>query len=70
MMRESAFHKRQKPKNISQALPGIRRILQEFAPEIRQQKLLLGAAFFGLIVEVVAQLLRPWPLKFIFDYVI
>ncbi|MEM7591405.1 MAG: ABC transporter ATP-binding protein [Cyanobacteria bacterium P01_A01_bin.83] len=69
-MRESAFSKRKKTKNISQALPGLRRIVREFAPEIRQHKLLLGISFLGLIVEVIAQLLRPWPLKFIFDYII
>lgn len=69
-MRELAFRKRQKPKNIAQALPGLKRIVREFAPEIRQQKLLLSISLLGLIVEVVAQLLRPWPLKFIFDYVI
>jgi ATP-binding cassette, subfamily B, bacterial len=69
-MRELAFRKREKPQNIARALPGLKRIVREFAPEIRQQKLLLSISFLGLIVEVVAQLLRPWPLKFIFDYVI
>lgn len=69
-MKESAFEKRPKPKNLTQSLPGLRRIVREFWPEIRQQKLLLSVSFIGLIVEVVAQLLRPWPLKFIFDYVI
>ena len=69
-MRESAFRKRPKPKTLSQSIPGLRRIVREFWPEIRQQKLLLGISFIGLIVEVIAQLLRPWPLKFIFDYVI
>ena len=69
-MRESAFRKRQKPKTLIQALPGLQRIVKEFYPEIRQQRLLLGISIVGLIVEVIAQLLRPWPLKFIFDYVI
>lgn len=59
IMRESAFRKRQKPKTITQALPGLRRIVKEFWPEISQQKLLLGISFIELIVEVVAQLLRP-----------
>lgn len=69
-MRESAFRKRPKPKTLTQSLPGLRRIVREFWPEIRQQKLLLGISFVGLIVEVIAQLLRPWPLKLIFDYII
>ncbi len=69
-MRESTFSKRPKPTNITQILPGLQRIVKEFWPEIRQQKLLLIVALIGLIVEVLAQLLRPWPLKFIFDYVI
>ncbi|MGD1918103.1 MAG: hypothetical protein ACFCAD_04000, partial [Pleurocapsa sp.] len=62
-MRESAFSKRQNPQNISQALPGIRRIVREFAPEIRQQQLLLGGAFRGLMVEVAARLMRAWAWK-------
>lgn len=69
-MKESAFRKRQKPTSSSQSLPGLQRIIKEFWPQIRQQKLLLCVSFVGLIVEVIAQLLRPWPLKFIFDYII
>ncbi|VEP11477.1 Xenobiotic-transporting ATPase [Hyella patelloides LEGE 07179] len=69
-MKKSAFRKEKKPNTLSQAMPGLRRIFKEFWPQIRQQKLLLSVSCIGLIVEVVAQLLRPWPLKFIFDYVI
>ncbi|MEO1005889.1 MAG: ABC transporter ATP-binding protein, partial [Cyanobacteria bacterium J06638_38] len=69
-MKESAFRKRQKPTSSSQSLPGLQRIIKEFWPQIRQQKLLLCVSFVGLIIEVIAQLLRPWPLKFIFDYII
>ncbi|MDJ0571622.1 MAG: hypothetical protein QNJ53_21615 [Pleurocapsa sp. MO_192.B19] len=70
MMQESAFSKQQKSTSSGRSLPGLRRIVKEFWPQIRQQKLLLSVSFIGLVVEVVAQLLRPWPLKFIFDYVI
>ncbi|AFZ30748.1 Xenobiotic-transporting ATPase [Gloeocapsa sp. PCC 7428] len=59
-----------RPKNIKEALPGLSRIIQRFAPQIRQQKLLLGISFFALLAETVFRLLEPWPLKLIFDYII
>ena len=69
-MKESAFQKPQKSNTLSKALPGLRRGFQEFWPQIRQQKLLLSVSCIGLVVELVAQLVSPWSLKFIFDYVI
>ncbi|HBB33750.1 MAG TPA: protein tyrosine phosphatase [Cyanobacteria bacterium UBA8803] len=57
-------------KNLQESLPGIDRIVQKFWPEIRKQGFLLAVSSFGLVVEIVAQLLEPWPLKFIFDHII
>lgn len=59
-----------RPKNIQQAIPGIQRLLERFAPQIRPETPLLLAAFAALILETVFRLLEPWPLKFIFDNII
>lgn len=61
---------RDRPKNIRQAMPAMQRILQRFWPQIRQQRPLLMIAGIGLVTEVFARLLAPWPLKLIFDYIL
>lgn len=48
----------------------IGRVLQRFAPRIVSQKGLLLISFVGLLVEIVLHLLEPFPLKFIFDYIL
>lgn len=48
----------------------IGRVLQRFAPQIRSQKSLLLVSFVGLLAEIVLHLLEPFPLKFIFDYIL
>ena len=62
--------KRNRPQNINQALPAMQRILQRFWPQIRKQSSLLTLAGAGLVAEVFARLLGPWPLKLIFDYIL
>lgn len=62
--------KRKRPKNLKAAIPGIRRILQRFSPQVRKQGVLLTLSIVGLFVEVLARLLEPWPLKLIFDNII
>jgi ATP-binding cassette subfamily B protein len=57
-------------KSLRAALPGIVRILRRFLPQIRQQKNLLVVSFVALIAEIFLHLLEPWPLKFIFDYIL
>ncbi|WP_421657688.1 ABC transporter ATP-binding protein [Leptothermofonsia sp. ETS-13] len=62
--------KRLDSKSIRESFPGIGRILTRFAPQIRQQKWLLMASFVSLMAEIILHLLEPWPLKFIFDYIL
>ena len=50
-------------KNIKAALPKLGKILQRFAPQIRQQQKLLIMSFLGLMAEIGLHLLEPWPLK-------
>ncbi|MEO1295271.1 MAG: ABC transporter ATP-binding protein, partial [Cyanobacteria bacterium J06636_16] len=62
--------KRKSPKNLQQAVPGMQRIARRFWPQIRKQSSLLTLAGAGLIAEIFARLLAPWPLKLIFDYIL
>ncbi|MEM9907687.1 MAG: ABC transporter transmembrane domain-containing protein, partial [Cyanobacteria bacterium P01_D01_bin.44] len=62
--------KRNRPKNLKQAVPAMQRILRQFWPQIRKQSSLLTLAGAGLVAEVFARLLAPWPLKLIFDYIL
>ena len=59
-----------RPKNLQQTLPGLWRIGRAFWPHICQQRRLLAIASLALIAETIFRLLEPWPLKFIFDYII
>ena len=68
--KDSLKKKRKKPKNIQAALPGINQILRRFSPQIRKQQNLLIMSFLGLMAEIGLHLLQPWPLKFIFDYIL
>lgn len=62
--------KRLNSKSIRESLPGIGRILRQFAPQIRKQRWLLLMSFVSLMAEIFLHLLEPWPLKFIFDYIL
>lgn len=62
--------KRLNSKSIRESVPGIGRILTQFAPQIRKQKWLLVLSFGSLMAEIFLHLLEPWPLKFIFDYIL
>lgn len=70
MASQDSNNKLKKPKNIKAALPGISKILQRFAPQIRKQQGLLTMSFLGLMAEIGLHLLEPWPLKLIFDYIL
>lgn len=58
------------PKSLKAALPGMVRILRRFSPQIGTQKVLLIVSFVALMAEIILHLLEPWPLKFIFDYIL
>jgi ATP-binding cassette subfamily B protein len=59
-----------RPQNLTEALPSLWRMIRQFLPYIRKQWHLIAGAMLALIAEVCFRLLEPWPLKFIFDYVI
>lgn len=66
----SGLVKRKRPKTVKSAFTGLRRILMRFWPEVRKERFLLTLAWLGLLGEIFAQLLEPWPLKLIFDHII
>ncbi len=57
-------------KDIKSLLPGIRRILNKFWPQIRKRRLLISGSLLALLIETALKLLEPWPLKYVFDYII
>lgn len=54
----------------TQFFPGLHKVIRQFWPQVYQEKTLLSVAIVGLVIEVFARLLSPWPLKLIFDYVL
>ncbi|MGH2542365.1 MAG: ABC transporter ATP-binding protein [Ardenticatenaceae bacterium] len=46
------------------------RIVRRFWPQIRPHWLPLTIAVLAMLVEIGLRLLEPWPLKFVFDYLI
>ncbi|MBD2344563.1 ABC transporter ATP-binding protein [Anabaena subtropica] len=61
---------RAKEKELKGVIPGISQILEKFSPYIRQQKVLITGSFLALLLETGLRLLEPWPLKFVFDYIL
>lgn len=59
-----------KKESLTKALPGIWKLLGFMRPYIRKQKPVLAGAFTALFFGVFMRALEPWPLKFVFDYVI
>ena len=57
-------------KDLKEVIPGSLRILRKFSPYIRHRKVLITASFFALLFETGLRLLEPWPLKYIFDYIL
>jgi len=56
--------------SLQQSLPGLGRILKHFWPHVRPYRWLVAGSLLALGAEVCLRLLEPWPLKFVFDYVI
>lgn len=61
---------RAKEKELKGVIPGVTRILSKFAPYIRPQRVLIAGSFVALLIETGLRLLEPWPLKFVFDYIL
>ncbi|HIK07845.1 MAG TPA: ABC transporter ATP-binding protein [Trichormus sp. M33_DOE_039] len=61
---------RAKEKDLKGVIPGILQILEKFSSYIHQQKILIAGSFLALVLETGLHLLEPWPLKYVFDYIL
>ncbi len=59
-----------KPPELQQSLPSLWRITRYFWPHLRQYRGLIAGSLTALFLEVGLRLLEPWPLKFVFDYLL
>lgn len=59
-----------RPQSLSQTLPSLRRLTQAFWPFIRRQRGLAIGSLLAMLIGVGLKLLEPWPLKWVFDYVL
>ncbi len=59
-----------RPKALGEALPGLFRVVWHFRPYIWRHRALIAGSWLALLATVGLRLLEPWPLKFVFDYVI
>ncbi|NJK61934.1 MAG: ABC transporter ATP-binding protein [Synechococcaceae cyanobacterium SM2_3_1] len=57
-------------RSLFEAFSAAWRLLRIFWPQISQQRSLLWIALAMLLLEVVARVLEPWPMKFIFDNIL
>ena len=59
-----------RPVTLAQSTPGIWRFLVHLWPYMRDHRLILAGSFTALFTGVMMRALEPWPLKFLFDYLI
>lgn len=59
-----------RPKTMTEAIPGIRKMLVKFRPYIVKHRALIFRSFLALFATVALKILEPWPLQFVFDHVL
>ena len=59
-----------KQRSLKKALPILGEVLRRFSPYLRQQKSLLSLAGLAILTDVGLRILKPLPLKWVFDYVL
>ena len=69
-MSESPLPKAKKPKDLREAVPGLKRLLPHVRPHLRRQRTLIAGGGAAMGLEVIMRLLEPWPMKFVIDGVI
>ncbi len=67
MTRESSPPKR---RGLSGALPGLRRTLRRFRPQVLAERRLIALGLLALFAEVALRLLEPWPLAYVLDAIV
>ncbi len=61
---------RKSKRKLQETLPSLGKILRRLWPEIVKQKANILVAIIALLLEIMARLMDPWPLKFIFDTIL
>ena len=56
------------PESFRDSLPRIWHVLQRLWPKLRKQAPLLAVSSVAMLLQIGLQLLKPWPLKFVIDY--
>ncbi|SEM58804.1 ATP-binding cassette, subfamily B [Loktanella fryxellensis] len=59
-----------RPDNLSDSLPGLRRVMTRLTPYMRPHRVMLAGSMTGLIAATLMKLAEPWPLKFVIDAVV
>lgn len=55
---------------LKEVLPGLTQLARAFWPQIRNQGRLVSLSFAALLFSIAVRVLEPWPLKFMFDWII
>ena len=63
-----ARHRKKIP--LTKVLPGLIHLARAFWPQIRGQARLIFLSFLSLLLSIGARVLEPWPIKFMFDWII
>lgn len=69
-MSETSLPRTKKPKDLREAIPGLKRLLPHVRPHLRRQRMLIAGGGTAMGLEVAMRLLEPWPMKFVLDGVI
>ncbi len=59
-----------RPQTFHESLPSLGRLVRAFWPWLRRQRALACGSLIALFAGVGLKLLEPWPLKWVFDYVL
>lgn len=59
-----------RPKALKKTFPIIWKIVRYFSPYIKEQRHIVFVSMIALVAGVVFRLLEPWPIKYIFDYIL
>jgi ATP-binding cassette subfamily B protein len=55
---------------LNEILPGLLHLGRAFWPQIRSQRKLINLSLLALLFSIAVRILEPWPLKFMFDWII
>ena len=59
-----------RPQSLHKSVPILWRVLKYLWPTVRRERPLIAASMAALLASSLLRLVEPWPLKFVFDYVI